>query len=597
MKNFLFAIAAIFSLVLTSCEKEEPIETQNSFDTLTATIENAGQTKAELAPGRQLSDDVQVKWSDSDAISVFFKKGGQTVNVKYILQSGRGTTTGTFAKAGDIDLENATFLAAVYPYSGTARYNENTKTVSPLVFSSNYTYNSSKHVTSAPMAYIGDANAISFKNAAALVRINITIPAGYDILELSSNYNALAGSYSIKFNSSNEPVAELSSSASNSSIQFRNISAGSTIFFPIIPGEYTDLEVTAKKSSTSDYIKLIPARALTAARNNVYYTAAGYMQASNKNFPLLSNIERKTFTVDFNNISDSDISIEASIPASSKLNIYNTNNKTSFTVNCPNTTVEVKGAAVYDILTATTAENTLILSSGVQVNKLIVKKGNVQVNNGATLNGIELEGVSSVIVTNNGGSISSSVKSTPGVTIIDNNVVVLRQTLEKAAAGSTIKLTDNIEINDALKVDKDLTIDMNGYTITSAGDGFEVTAGTLTITGDGIVKAGSGDQWVAVWANGGNVVIENGTYSVGADGNGNTNDCIYAKGGTITINGGTFSNEGNYVASKGGVVINAHNTVANSKVIINAGTFNPAQGCVIYEDKDKVAGTIVDNRQ
>ena len=72
MKKFLFAIAAIFSLALASCEKEEPIETQNSFDTLNATIESAAQTKAELSPGAQPSDDVQVKWSEDDAISVFF---------------------------------------------------------------------------------------------------------------------------------------------------------------------------------------------------------------------------------------------------------------------------------------------------------------------------------------------------------------------------------------------------------------------------------------------------------------------------------------------------------------------------------------------
>jgi hypothetical protein len=144
-------------------------------------------------------------------------------------------------------------------------------------------------------------------------------------------------------------------------------------------------------------------------------------------------------------------------------------------------------------------------------------------------------------------------------------------------------------------VSKNLTIDMNGKKLTSAGDGFEVVSGTLTLKGNGFVEAGSGAGWAAVWANGGNVVIENGTYSVGADANGCTNDCIYAKGSQITINGGTFSNAGTYIPSAGGVVVNANNTVADSKVIVNGGVFNPAEGCVAYEQGDVDAGRVVIN--
>ena len=165
-----------------------------------------------------------------------------------------------------------------------------------------------------------------------------------------------------------------------------------------------------------------------------------------------------------------------------------------------------------------------------------------------------------------------------------------------AEANATVTMLNDINVSSAVVVAKNLTIDMNGKTLTSAGDGFEVTAGTLTITGNGTVAAGTtGDQWVAVWANGGNAVIENGTYSVVADENNTTNDCIYAKGGQITVNGGTFSNVGTYVAGNGGVVINAHNTIANSKVIINGGTFNPAEGCVPYEVADVEADRVVLN--
>jgi len=170
----------------------------------------------------------------------------------------------------------------------------------------------------------------------------------------------------------------------------------------------------------------------------------------------------------------------------------------------------------------------------------------------------------------------------------------LSEILKKAKDEDTIVLSKNYSINEALVYDleNNITLDLNGKTITSSGDGIEITAGTLTITGNGTVEAGEGDQWVAVWANGGDAIIENGTYSVGADAEGKTNDCIYAKGGTITINGGTFSNTGEYDVNAGGVVINAHNTVDNSHVIVNAGTFNPATGCVAYEVKDVEEGRV-----
>lgn len=177
-------------------------------------------------------------------------------------------------------------------------------------------------------------------------------------------------------------------------------------------------------------------------------------------------------------------------------------------------------------------------------------------------------------------------------------IVVVNESELKSAveAGYNVKLGAGFAISSAVVVDKTLTIDMNGKTLTSAGDGFEVTAGTLTIKGNGTMNAGTkGDSWVAVWANGGNAVIENGTFSVVEGKDDSTNDCIYAKGGTITINGGTFSNNGTYYPSMGGVVINANNTVANSKVVINGGTFNPATGCVVYEQADIDAGRIVLN--
>ena len=116
MKKLIYAIAAICIIAFTSCEKEDQFGFSTNYNTLTASIENTTQTKAQLAPGEQESDNVQVKWADGDAISVLFKIENTIENIKYVLCSGIGSTTGVFEKQGNTDLNNATFIAAVYPY-------------------------------------------------------------------------------------------------------------------------------------------------------------------------------------------------------------------------------------------------------------------------------------------------------------------------------------------------------------------------------------------------------------------------------------------------------------------------------------------------
>ena len=94
---------------------------------------------------------------------------------------------------------------------------------------------------------------------------------------------------------------------------------------------------------------------------------------------------------------------------------------------------------------------------------------------------------------------------------------------------------------------KTLTLDLNGQTITSTGDAIVVTAGVLTIEGKGNVIAATDNAGssCAVWANGGKVIIKDGTYTTGGDTTttdvDHQNDSIYTKnGGSVEIYGGTF---------------------------------------------------------
>lgn len=113
------------------------------------------------------------------------------------------------------------------------------------------------------------------------------------------------------------------------------------------------------------------------------------------------------------------------------------------------------------------------------------------------------------------------------------------------------KLSENI-VNETCTVINDaVAIDLNSCTISipedTDGSGvFKVEkGGKLTIAGDGIVNGvGKNDYNMAIWANGGDVCIQNGTFTnKGAVATVDPThfDLIYAKNGSVVeINGGEF---------------------------------------------------------
>ena len=125
--------------------------------------------------------------------------------------------------------------------------------------------------------------------------------------------------------------------------------------------------------------------------------------------------------------------------------------------------------------------------------------------------------------------------------------------VDAVANGGVINITkDTVLAGDApaLTITKDTTVELGNATITvpndTVGDGvFYVTGGVLVLNGNGTVNAvGSNDYSMAVWANGGDVIINGGTYTNVGAGDDTHYDLIYAKnGGKITINGGSFKCE------------------------------------------------------
>ncbi|MBR5865124.1 MAG: hypothetical protein IKY89_02510, partial [Alistipes sp.] len=165
---------------------------------------------------------------------------------------------------------------------------------------------------------------------------------------------------------------------------------------------------------------------------------------------------------------------------------------------------------------------------------------------------------------------------------------------ETAKAGETIVLLNDVQIDAPLQVAKDLVLNLNGYTLknaveNAATDVIVVAEGaTLTVEGDGVIEAVSGNDGYTIIADG-TVVINGGEFKAGMDANGEANAVVYARGnGQVYVNGGYFPNE------------NASNYVLNKKDADKATTvievrggkfvgFNPAQSPSEYPVENFVA--------
>ena len=110
----------------------------------------------------------------------------------------------------------------------------------------------------------------------------------------------------------------------------------------------------------------------------------------------------------------------------------------------------------------------------------------------------------------------------------------------------------NVYLPRSIAIVGEQEIDLNGCTVTAAGDGIDVNGEENTLVlrdsvGTGSLTGGRGATYNAIWIrNGGKVDIYGGTYSTGVDGAGRGNATIYigTGNGICNIYGGTFMTEG-----------------------------------------------------
>ena len=175
-------------------------------------------------------------------------------------------------------------------------------------------------------------------------------------------------------------------------------------------------------------------------------------------------------------------------------------------------------------------------------------------------------------------------------TTIDIENITTAAGLRTALAnGHSAKLAADITIDETISVPagKDVILDLNGHEINNAEDLWNETTGdwslvsvrggSLTIKGDGLLKAKENDCFAVDVQDGGHVIIEDGEYISNVH-------AVYVLVGTAEIRGGKYSVQQKYQdpAKADEFVLNcydAHHRDGTAKIIVTGGefvSFNPA---------------------
>lgn len=263
------------------------------------------------------------------------------------------------------------------------------------------------------------------------------------------------------------------------------------------------------------------------------------------------------------------------------------------TITMPNTTVALTGnagAAIYGTVTSETADNTLVIGNGVEVKKVVVKKGNIRVNKGAKLVAIEKssdnQATTVTVYKEDGAEIPSSLGEE--FVVMDAAVADMQKVF---AEGGTYTLPQDMNIVGVemmVPKGKEVTLDLNGKTLEAANDGLIRVEGSFILqdnAGNGVIKA-TKDYVYQVYSTGiiyvdgedAKMMMKSGNIYAVRDNppnNGQFGIGLW-RGADLTIEGGKI--EAGWYAVSG----NGQNTTQNSVINITGGELISAADYAVY---------------
>ena len=603
MKNIVYSLfAAMFMLI--GCSEEDSLKHgNNALGSMSASIEqNPFYSRVQINDN---NGGATLSWVENDAFKTF---GDVEAEYTYDVASAEFKVGATAPQSIEY---------AAYPSAYTPSVSETSLTMElPLSIT-----NVEKQSNVPMWAGTPVDGHLSFKHLAALLKIDLTGIKDFTTIVVTAD-KALAGSFVVDLTDEN-PVLASSSSEENQTvtITLNDVTDDAeVIYLPIPATTYGSLKVTAKSETEEKVLKYWESLEFKRA---MMYTASivnlstpeGVSEVLSESLgttPVVLNlpsdfttvsdggsnasikipdVEGSDLTLNFDaaptTTSEAPLVIESSeeneeVGASTKnltLSIpSDDSNQVNVQIDTPTTTATV-ASGNYASLTATTATNTLIIYNKVKIDNLTILGGNVLIEVGTEIGQID---------NRNNAEIKYIIRDEAG----------LNQAFATGGKGNQYIVFNDIALSNSSGVIVNygiqVNLDLNNKTIVANGDAFVVgQGGTLILNGSGYVKAGNEvGNWVAVWANGGMVVINDGNYTVGLD-NTDSNSCIYAKnGGQVIINGGTFSHEIPVSGNNYGMPLQVNNDDSQGKIIVNGGVF-VLDNDRYYEEQDKVAGKIV----
>lgn len=619
MKQFYLTGMLVAAVLLTACNDEDQLAVPSSEGSLRVTAEsNSPSTRAGFA-----AESGEFYWSEGDQIGVTTSTAPQGFSALTLAANSVGQTSGSFSGAVTGSIEGY----AVYPFQENHTINNNTLS---YYFVSEYAYSKIDADYSTTSQGKGNSfnppmwgkisnGSVGLKHLGGVFCIKIDeLYKGTDLKLILSSDQKINGTFSADLSES-EPMIKATTGGESEktvSITFSNSEETSGVFYiPAPVGVHTlrlkvldgslelvnaglgtfnidrcrlkmlelqrgSLDADAKATvSTVDEVK-------TQLVSSDYVVMTGEISESPEiTIPSVSGSQNPKI-VAFEKVSATTLTVKdgASDGGSvENLTLSFAKNETltkgpDLTLETPNTTSTLQATAgdfVFGTVTASTADNTLVVDKGVEIAKLIVKKGNIRVNAGAKIKELEKPSDNQATVTvyyEEGAKLPNPLPD--GFT-----GEALSDALRTAAKdGGTVTLDADVILSSPLVVEKDMTLNLGGHSIVPVSG--ELTK--VCNTKDAVVLVRRGAK---LTINGEGSIDSKGNVTIGAtikltDSNDETDADRKELPAKLVVNGGTIKSA-NFAISGNG---NRDNT----ELVITGGTIISTDDYAIYSPQNGI---------
>lgn len=540
------ACMATAALTAFSCSQEE---FENSGwkgnITVNATFEGAGTDTRTT-----VNDEYKILWQDTDALGLFCSNAESNYsNTKLEYASGAGQTSATF-NGSKPSGETAVF--SIYPYQQNMSVSGNTLTMTLPATLTNYN-GSSNGPMYAKVTNPDNLSALSFKHMAAMIKLTVNkIPAEATTFKIIASNN-IAGICTVDLTAADPilTVASNGSKEITASFTASNDIKSRNFYIPLPTGTYSS--ITAQLTNGSDKVyftktlndKILGRRdilvvppldcvVVDATTPSALSTALADSKNLPQEAPTAATVTDIAVSGSFNTTSGSNDGIAIPVLQNSDINLaFNTapttstsaplklTDKTNTSVSAPaatatnsvslavpETTAEqeapsvaitmpsttvtlaaVGNKATYNEVTATTAQQTLIINAGVTVKKLTVKGGNLKIYGKVEQLVHDAGDTTIYIIKGTEASLPATIDSK---FVVQSDVAVLKTAF---ANGEDFKLSADADITGqsvSVPAGKSVVLDLNGYTLTAdnSATGKIIVLGKMTLKDSSTEKKG-----------------------------------------------------------------------------------------------------------